>query len=91
MKNTIKVIFDTSEYARSNDRYIGAQPRGRGAWAFSSNGCHGTRRLDEIWFAPTGTYVEAKRAAAEHFREKLVEHSTAPLCGGAVLTLYVLP
>jgi hypothetical protein len=55
MKN-IKIEFNTRGYVFSHGR----EPRGYGSWAF--NWGTGTQ------FAPTGTYAEAKRWAAETAR-----------------------
>lgn len=62
------VTFDLREYIASH----GAKPRGRGGWAFCpSTLYHGTYNyLDHIYWAPPGTFTEARKAAAAHFARK---------------------
>lgn len=62
--------FDTIEYVKSHGR----EPRGRGGWAFSDvrNPSHDVPNGEPggFFWAPSGTYAEAKRAAREHYRGK---------------------
>lgn len=57
--STPHFIFDTGPYRRSHMK----EPRGRGSWAFQL-------RDGEPWFAPVGTYREAKLAAKAHFAQQ---------------------
>lgn len=72
MKN--KVTVDASVYARNH----GAQPRGRGSWAFVMGALDYDRvdELDEqgrkrVWFAPAPlTFAEAKKLALVEARAR---------------------
>lgn len=57
------VHFDTSEYELSH----GKTPRGYGSWAFefSVDRC--------VWWAPTGTFTAAKKAARAEAKRRSVE------------------
>lgn len=65
----MKIEFSTAEY-RSNH---GAQPRGRGSWAFvfSGGGAKTDYTSDEIWWAPAPlTFGEAVKTAKVEARRR---------------------
>lgn len=69
----MKTRFDTSQYRDSH----GAEPRGRGSWAFTP--VHDAWADDSRIIWCKGTYIEAKREARELARIR------------RYLILYVLP
>lgn len=54
--------FNTAPYVRSH----GAEPRGRGSWAFATEP---DAEGDEVRFSPSLTYSEAKRWARGEFEK----------------------
>lgn len=56
MKNS-QIEFNTSNYRWT----YGHEPKGYGVWAFSFEG--------HEWFAPAGTYTQAKKACIQHIKE----------------------
>jgi hypothetical protein len=62
-KTGCTVRFETGYYSRNH----GAQPRGDGTWAFSEEHKAARASGDDIFWA-NGTYGEAKKKAAAHFK-----------------------
>lgn len=61
----MKVEFSTDEYERTH----GKTPRGRGGWAFCPKSKYNrSDYLDFIFWAPSGTFAEAKKAAKAHYQ-----------------------
>lgn len=58
MARTVKIEFITTQFEFAHGR----RPSGRGGWAF---GLESNPRTEDIFFAPSGTYAEAKKAARE--------------------------
>ena len=56
MKNS-QIEFSTSNYCWT----YGHEPKGYGMWGFGFEG--------HEWFAPTGTYAQAKKACIQHIKE----------------------
>lgn len=72
------IDFTTTEYVFSHGR----EPRGRGGWAFEIPGAAG--KPEEFW-APSGTYQEAKKAVIARVRELHPTHRSL------VIDIKVLP
>lgn len=62
----MKIFFSTFEYEMNH----GAKPRGKGSWAFI-DAVHARKMnyLDFVYWSPFGTYSEAKKMAAAHFKK----------------------
>jgi len=73
---TLTIEFDAIEYRINH----GAEPRGRGSWAFSFKREPDVQR-DEVLWSPSMTYGEAKKWARQQVKER---------CSGYV-TLYAQP
>lgn len=58
--------FNTIPYIMSH----GKAPRGKGTWGFVPVGRwnrNDPNWIEHVWFAPFGSFTDAKRAAREHF------------------------
>lgn len=65
-----KIVVDTQPYRSSH----GAEPRGRGSWAFTfkPERADGFTTTEEIWFTPSVTYAEARKMAIAQAKERKV-------------------
>jgi len=74
----VTVRFDTRQYSTNH----GAEPRGRGSWAFiDADQADAPNYLDDVYWVHGGTYGEAKKKAAAFF---------APIAAArGMLTFYV--
>lgn len=69
--------FDTIRYEASHGR----KPRGNGGWAFGFNSRNPA--IDDVYFAPHGSYAAAKKAAREEALRRYPHASS--------ITIYPLP
>jgi hypothetical protein len=58
-----RIEFDTSKFERAH----GKAPRGTGSWAFCPAGLYDRANYLDHVFWHSGSYGQAKRAAAAHF------------------------
>ena len=63
---TVRMQFDVADFINSH----GAEPKGRGGWAFSVTMADEGPGEDDVFFAPSGTYTQAREMAFRHFAEK---------------------
>lgn len=72
------VRFDYTEYESNHGR----APRGRGSWGFvDAKHANSPDYLKFVYWAPAGTFTEAKRAAAVHYATAVADFSgTVVVC-----------
>lgn len=60
------IEFDAGEYIATHGR----APRGYGSWAFSTKRNPDVTNPDECFWAPVGTFAEAKRWMRQHAKTR---------------------
>lgn len=72
----IMIEFNTYAFERSHRK----MPRGYGSWGFFFDA---SMRLEDVWFAPSSTYAEAKKLAKAEAKRRFGEKASG--------TIYVAP